>query len=120
MMMGREELIERLVTTGHLNVPDRRALGHVTRAEIHEAIRARLEKDGIFPPNARATGSVYEGAQLRCLDDGSFLAITQRASVHNPGIVAESTEHRFKDIGAAVAWYIDSEWAASIDGIAIK
>jgi len=117
--MTREELIDRLVTTGHLNVPDRKMLGRVSRAEIRDAIRARLEKDRFFPPNAQASGFVYEGPQLRYMDDGTFLAINQRASVHNPGVVAQSTERRFEDMAAAIAWYIDSEWAASIDGIAI-
>jgi hypothetical protein len=117
--MRRDELIDRLVTSGHLNVPDRKDLGHITRTEICEAIRARLEKHGFFPPNAGVTGFVYEGAQLRCLDDGSYLTINRRASVHNPRLVAESTEQRYEDVDAAINWYIDSEWGASIDGIAI-
>ena len=117
--MSREELITKLVTTGHLNVPDREILGRITRTEITAAVRVRLEADGFFPPNAGETGFIYEGPQMRSLKDGGYLAINRRSSVHDPRTVAESIERRFEYIGAVVNWYIDSEWGSSVDGIHI-
>jgi hypothetical protein len=115
--MDRAELIDRLVTRGHLSLPDRRALGLLCRNEVFNAVRARLSHDGYFPPNARAEGCVYEGPQVHRSEDGRYAGISQRASVFDFLAVAEATKCRFENIDAAVNWYIDSEWGAGVDGI---
>ena len=101
-----------------MNVPDRKSLAHISRNEVLVAVRARLERDGYFPPNAASgNGYVYEGPQIRCSKDGQYLGVNQRSLACDPTVVAESTQRRFDDVCSAVNWYIDSEWGSGIDGI---
>jgi hypothetical protein len=117
-MVNREELIDRLITSGHLNVPDRKSLGHISRNEVFVAIRARLERDGRFPPNAKdGERGLYEGPQIQRSQEGQYLGIDKRASVFHPGVVAQSVKRCFEDIDSVVNWYIDVEWGSGIDGI---
>jgi hypothetical protein len=118
--MSRQELIDRLVTTGHLNMPERKSLGQISRGEVFAAVRVMLDWNVVFPPNAAnaaSEGYVYEGPQIRRSSDGRYLGIWQRASVHDLRTVAESTSRWFGGADAAVEWYIDTEWGSSIDGI---
>ena len=115
--MDREDLLDRLVTSGHLNVPDRESLGSISRKQVFVAVRARLAKDGYFPPAAGVKGTVYEGPQIRRSADGRYLGIDQRASVFDPALLAEEARRCFENIDAVVNWYIDAEWGSSIDGI---
>ena len=78
--MERDGLIERLVTYGHLNVPERKFLGSVSRAEVFAAVRTRLERDGRFPPNAGIGNCIREGSRIRRSDSGRYVGINQRAS----------------------------------------
>jgi hypothetical protein len=115
--MDREELIDRLITTGHLNVPDRKSLAHLGRNEVFAAVRVRLERDGFFPPNAGIEGWVYEGPFIRRSENRRYVGINQRSRACDPRVVAETAQRSFDDIEAAVNWYIDAEWGSSIDGI---
>jgi hypothetical protein len=116
--VNREEMIDRLITGGHLNMPDRKSLGWISRNEVFNAVRARLERDGHFPPNAAGVGrAVYEGPQIQRSGDGRFMGINQRAPACNPWVVAESVQSRFDSQDAVVNWYIDAEWGSCIDGI---
>ena len=115
--MNREELIGRLIASGHLNVPDRKSLGQISRNEVFAAVRARLESDGHFPPGAGSQWGVYEGPQIRRSADGRFLGINQRASVYDSRTMAESIQHQFETQDSAVNWYMDAEWGSGIDGI---
>jgi hypothetical protein len=51
----REALIEKLVVTLHLNVPERQMLGShdLSVAEVAAVVKRLLERDGVFPPNAK-------------------------------------------------------------------
>jgi hypothetical protein len=111
--MNRESLIDRLITSGHLNVPGWTSLGHISRSEVFIAIRTRLDGDDHFPPNAAVgKGLVYEGPQIQCYGDGQYFGIDRRASVYDSGVVAESTKRRFETIDSVVNWYINSEWGS--------
>ena len=82
----RAQLIEKLVRTGHLNVPERLALGSATiyAAEVAEVVTRVLEETGSFPENVKpwAHGQVvYEGAMLQKGSDGKIRLILQR---HHP------------------------------------
>ena len=115
--MDRSPLIERLVSTGHLNVPERRALGQMTREEVVAAVKVALERDGGFPLGAlNATDAIYEGPQIKKTAEG-YLGINQRSGAINPTVVAESAERSFPDAESVVAWYINQEWGGAIDGI---
>lgn len=119
--MDRSSLIEKLVTTGHLNVPERRELGRITRDEVKVAVREILERDGGFPPAARAdAGAVYEGPQIRRSEQGGYLAIVRRCPPLAPNVVAESSEQSFPDAESVVDWYVQAEWGAEIDGIPLS
>ncbi len=115
--MNREELIDRLISNGHLNVPDRKSLGQISRKEVLAAVRSRLASDGHFPPAAGFEGCVYEGPQIQRSGDGRYLGINRRALAYDPRVVAESVQHHFENQDAVVNWYIDAEWGTGIDGI---
>ena len=55
-MNEREQLIEKLVTTMHLSVPERLALSpnNVRYTEVAAVVARVLENSGYFPPGARA------------------------------------------------------------------
>ena len=123
LTMKREELIDVLIATGHLNVPDRKALGRISRREVFNAVCARVERDGRFPPNASEAKEgqpVFEGPQIQRSEDGGYMGINQRASVHDFSVLAEVVKRRFGSVAAVVEWYIDSEWGKGIDGIRIS
>jgi len=54
----REALIEKLVVTLHLNVPERQMLGSedVSVTEVAAVVKRLLEQDNVFPPNAKPSG----------------------------------------------------------------
>lgn len=118
--MDRHSLLRKLVTTGHLNVAERRELGTITRSEIVEDVKQSLAQNGIFPPIAgNNDDSVYEGAHL-LNSNGVYSGIIQRHHPLNPSAVAESTTKRFHNVVDAVEWYIDYEWGDAIGGIPIE
>jgi hypothetical protein len=54
-MTPREALIEKLVVSLHLNVPERQTLGsdEVSVAEVATVVKRLLERDGVFPSSAK-------------------------------------------------------------------
>jgi hypothetical protein len=74
-VMDRKTLLDRLVLTRHLNVPERQALGagHVSAVELQETIAALLSEHRYFPPDVRPWepgNACYEGFILELLPDG--------------------------------------------------
>lgn len=124
-MNEREQLIERLVTTMHLSVPERAALSTdgVRYSEVATVVARVLEDTGYFPPNARpwqAGNIVYEGAILQKLSGGGFRLTLQRSHPIAPTVLAEKRESDFQNAKTAIKTFISSEWPKGIDGIAIK
>ena len=116
--MKREGLIDVLIKTGHLNVPDRKALGRIGRREVFDAVCGRVERDGRFPPNASEAKEgqpLREGPQIQRSEDGGYTGINQRASVHDFRVLAQLVKRRFGSVAAVVEWYIDSEWGTGIE-----
>ena len=120
----RAQLIEKLVRTGHLNVPERLALGSETinSTEVAEVVMRVLEDTGSFPENVKpwAQGHVvYEGAMLQKSSDQKIRLILQRHHPLSPTALAEQKVTDFAEAQAAVKAFIRAEWPANIDGIPI-
>jgi len=51
----REALLEKLVVSLHLNMPERQMLGSdaVSVEEVAAVVKRLLDKNGVFPPNAK-------------------------------------------------------------------
>jgi hypothetical protein len=90
----REQLIEKLVNTGHLSVSERLALGSVPvhSSEIAAVVTRVLNATGSFPQNAKPWQPghvVHEGAILQKLADGKDTANSTRESSHRaPAVLA--------------------------------
>jgi hypothetical protein len=124
-MNEREKLIEKLVTTMHLSVPERLALStdSVRYFEVAAVVQRVLEDTGYFPPNARSCQEgnvVHEGAILQKLSGGRFRLTLQRSHPIAPTVLAAKRESDFPSAKAAIKAFISSEWPKGIDGIAIK
>ena len=120
----RKQLIEKLVRTGHLNVPERLALGSakIYSTEVAEVVMRLLEDTGSFPENVKpwAQGRVvHEGAMLQKSSDQKIRLILQRHHPLSPTVLAEQKVTDFADAQAAVEAFIRAEWSANIDGIPI-
>jgi hypothetical protein len=124
-MNKREQVIEKLVTTTHLNVPERAALStdSVRYSEVATVIGRVLEDTGYFPPNARPWQQgnvVHEGAILQKLPGGGFRLTLQRSHPIAPTVLAAKRESDFQNASAAIKAFVSLEWPKGIDGIAIK
>ena len=124
-MSEREQLIEKLVTTMHLNVPERATLSStsVSYTEVARVIQRILKETGYFPPDARPWKEgtiVHEGAILQSLSEGRFRLTLQRSHAIEPQVLAARRESDFKDASAAIEAFIKSEWPEGIDGIGIE
>jgi len=124
MSAERKQLIEKLVRTGHLNVPERLALGtaKIYSTEVAEVVMRVLEDTGSFPENAKpwAQGQVvHEGAMLQKSSDQKIRLILQRHHPLSPTALAEQKVTDFAEAQAAVKAFIRAEWPANIDGIPI-
>jgi hypothetical protein len=120
----RMQLIEKLVRTGHLNVPERLALGSATinSTEVAEVVTRVLEDTGSFPENAKPWEqghAVHEGAMLQKSSDQKIRLILQRHHPLSPTVLAEQKVTDFREAQAAVEAFIRAEWPANIDGIPI-
>jgi hypothetical protein len=124
-MIERERLIETLVTTEHLNVPERAGLSpHTVRySEVAAVVQRVLDATGYFPPNARPWQEgnlVYEPAILQKLSAGAYRLTLQRSQALAPTILAEKHEFDFHNAETAIQAFIAAKWPRDIDGIAIK
>ena len=124
--MSREKLILKLVTTDHLNVPERAQLDppSVSRSEIIRAIEQVLETGRFFPPDAtpvrenqRIVEPLYEGGIIEEAGD-SYRVHWQQAGPH-PLSLRGHSEKSFPSLEDAVNHFIDNEYKGTIDGIPI-
>jgi hypothetical protein len=124
MRFDRKLLIEKLVTTGHLNVPERLALGSEppNTSEVTAVITYILNKTGSFPEDAKPWTEghiVDERTILQSLPGGKTRLIQQRGHPIVPTRLAQQKVIDFNDVESAVKSYIKTEWGSGIDGIRI-
>jgi hypothetical protein len=120
--MERKDLLEKLVTSLHLNVPERKLLGAecVSAKEVAPIVKRILETNGVFPPNARPWRpgeSVFEGFFLVKQETGRARLICQRSHPLNPCALADQASWDYDDCDQAVSRFMQSEWSNGIDGI---
>ena len=123
--MQREDLIEKLVVSLHLNVPDREILGarSISAKEIARVVKRLLETNGVFPPNAKpwAPGDpVFEGFFLLKQPSGGMRLAWQRHHPINPYVMADQGSSDFADVDEAISTFMRNEWSNGIDGIGIS
>jgi hypothetical protein len=121
--MNRDDLVLKLVSTGHLNVEERNVISrYVTRDEVRAAIRHAVEETGHFPPHARpwTPGSpCFEGWQLARLPAGVRL-LWQRSHAVQPSALAESTSEDFSTVNDAIEAYVTKAVVGTIDGVEVR
>jgi hypothetical protein len=120
----REQLIEKLVNTGHLSVPERLALGStmVYSSEIAAIVTRVLNDTGSFPQNAKSWQQghvVYEGGILHKSSGGKIRLVRQRSHPIAPAVLADQKATDFDDVQSAVKAFMRSEWPKDIDGVRI-
>jgi len=120
--MHREDLLEKLITTLHLNVPEREALGlpSVPIDEVAAIVKRLLEANGVFPISAKTWQpgqAVFEGFFLVKEPHGGVRLIAQRSDPLNPTVLADQKAWDYDNVDDAIARFICSEWSGGIDGI---
>lgn len=122
MGMSRQELVWKLVLTGHLNTFERQQLvpPEVSFDEVVGVVRSSLESNGYFPPNARPLEPPpsYEGGIIESLPDGGVRLHWQRNYAWTP-VVAEHTCKDYRRLEDALQEFMRWEWRNSIDGVRI-
>ncbi|MGA2277612.1 MAG: hypothetical protein ABSG00_08405 [Terracidiphilus sp.] len=122
-MTERRSLIEKLVTTLHLNVAERKLLEPVpvSKSEISAAIMSVFKELGHFPPQAsvwQPGNSVFEGYFLELLTDGRVRLLCQRHIATTPMQLGGQSYVDFSDASQAIDEFIMREWTSrDIDGI---
>jgi hypothetical protein len=121
----REALLEKLVVSLHLNVPERRMLGSgaVSSEEVAAVVKRLLETNGVFPPNAKRWQPgeiVLEGFFLAKCRDGKVLLAWQRSNPLNPKELADHGSVEYDNADDAVSGFIQREWSKGIDGISLS
>jgi len=127
-MSKRQSLIEKLVLTLHLSVPERQMLGSgpVRFAEVAAVITQSLDETGRFPPNVKTweVGQiVFEGHFLEIQPNKKVRLWLQRALPVVPCQLADRQHWDFSDANLAVAEFVRREWLEQhrgIDGIEIS
>jgi hypothetical protein len=124
MESERESLIEKLVTTGHLNVPERLSLGSgpLKASEIAAIVIMILKTTGTFPRGVKSWRPglvVDERAILQSLPDGKLRLIQQRANPIDTRTLAQEKVTDFDNVESAVGSLMKIEWGNGIDGIPI-
>jgi hypothetical protein len=121
-MTDRDDLVTKLVSTGHLGVEERRELGPgVTRGEIRRIILRELEAHGHFPPHARPWSpdqACFEGWQLQKLERGARL-LSQRSYAWNSSALADSTHEDFDTVRQALERYLALAVGGDVDGVPV-
>jgi hypothetical protein len=120
----REQIVQKLVTTGHLSVSERYSLGTacVVLSQVAGVVTDTLTATGFFPSIARPWQNgtvVHEAAVVRKLPSGAIRLHLQRASATDPFDLLEQKTIDFADLKTAVEAFIRTEWPAGIDGIPI-
>jgi hypothetical protein len=121
----REALIEKLVVSLHLNVLERQMLGsdEVSVAEVAAVVKRLLERDGVFPANAKPWqpgAPVFEGFFLTKYPDGKVQMTGQRPHPIRPYALAEQVSYECDGLDQAVQKFISKAWSNGIDGIPLS
>lgn len=124
MSANREALLEKLVVSQHLNVPERQTLGSdaVSFAEVAAVVKRLLESNGVFPPAARSWKPgevVFEGVFLAKRPNGKVEMAWQRSNPIRPNELADHGCSEYDNLDEAVSKFIENAWSKGIDGIAI-
>jgi hypothetical protein len=123
--MQRNDLLEKLVISLHLNVPERQILGAgpVSAKEIATIVKRLLETNGVFPPKAKpwAPGeTVFEGFFLVKQPSGGVRLTWQRQHPINPYVLADQGSSDFANLDDAISTFMRKEWSNGIDGIGLS
>jgi hypothetical protein len=124
MAANREALLEKLLVSQHLNVPERQTLGSdgVSFAEVAAVVKRLFERDGVFPPAARSWKSgevVFEGFFLVKRFNGRVEMAWQRSNPIRPNELADHDCSEYDNLDEAVSKFIEKAWSKGIDGIAL-
>jgi len=123
----RHELIFKLLTTYHLNVPERAQLDPPTISpdEVCHAIDIALVDTPFFPPHARpvrnqteVAGAIFDGALIEKASDGFFVHV-QQSGPHGCAFRGHR-QKLFPNLTKAVRFYLRQQYNGNIDGIAIS
>lgn len=124
--MRRHQLIDKLVSTWHLNVPERSQLSpqSVSLEEISIAIQKALSDCRFFPSIARPASDgeavvdpIFEGYFIEKADKGYVVHV--QASGPHPMLFRGRSSKRFSSFERAVKYYVANEYDGEIDGIPI-
>jgi len=120
----RETLIEKLVVSLHLSVPDRQLLGSdcLSVEEVAAAVKCLFQRNGVFPPHARIWKpgeSVFEGFFLVKRPERKIEMVWQRSNPIKPTELAERGSTEFEDLDQAISRFIEREWSNGIDGVRV-
>jgi hypothetical protein len=111
-------LIRKLVTSGHLSVPDRHQLlkGVARGSLVVEAIVDCVDQFGRFPRAASLDGA-FDGAILVKQESGLFVLHWR----HEVGVMRFETTRTesFQDLRAAAEHLARRSWPVDIDGVPI-
>ncbi|MGI4826621.1 MAG: hypothetical protein ACRYFU_00265 [Janthinobacterium lividum] len=123
--LGRQDLIELLVLTGHLDVEQRQQLGTrgVQRSEVGKVILKELTRSGWYPANARpwpCNGQLYEGCVLHQVNEDRVELWTHRHGAISADEIAEQRHKTYNAPSQAIQGFISGEWPLeNIDGISL-
>jgi hypothetical protein len=111
-----KSLVRKLVTTWHLNVPERRALpgGKARISIVTEVIQEALESEGWFPPGCRPDDQ-FNGGLIEVRAGGSC-RFYWNAEVSMCRFERVSVEE-YRSTREAVVAYVTKSWGGSIDGV---
>lgn len=121
---NREALIEKLVVSLHLNVPERQLLGSdcLLVEEVAAAVKRVFERNGMFPPHARLWKPgepVFEGFFLVKRPERKVEMVWQRSNPIRPTELVERGRSEYEDFDQAISKFIESEWSRGIDGVKV-
>jgi len=125
MTSEREGLLEKLVVSLHLSVPERQILGSASISvdEVAAVVKRLLDRNGVFPAQARTWEpgkTVFEGFFLVKHPDGTVRMNWQRSNPIRPTELADQGSAKFDDLDTAVSAFIEREWSDGIDGITLS
>ena|ERR1700738_3410598 len=108
----------KLLSTFHLNVPERRTLPTegVPFSEIVNAVEAQLAKDGWFPKRLESGQSIGEGATIELRGHEIWLHEQHEIGV---GRYSEIGSRRMSSVGDAIKAFVQAVGGSPIDGVPI-
>jgi len=124
-MSSRESLLEKLVASQQLGMPERQRWGPspVKIEEILAIVKRLLDRDGVFPVRAKKWNPgepVFEGHFLVKIPNGEVELNWQRSLPIAPNELAEQFSSVYDSADRAVLAFIQNEWPRGIDGITFE